>query len=659
MELKLVALGGLGEIGKNMMALEMSGTMLLIDAGVKFPDEKTPGVDLILPDFTYLLANQKRIAGIILTHGHEDHVGAVPYLLQQLSVPVYGTDITLGLTAGRAKELGVKMDLHTVKPGDRLPFGPFQVELLPVTHSVPGGLGLAIRTPLGMIVHSGDFKFDKTPVGGKPFDFERFAKITADGVLCLLCDSTNAEKPGFASSERTVKPGLERIFEKARNRIIVTTFASNVHRIQQIIETAALFNRKVAIDGMSMTRVVNTAQELGYLNIPEGQLIKVEDLSLFPRDQLVIITTGSQGEPLSALSRIATGEHRKIKIEAGDTVIFSADPIPGNERLVSETINNLFRLKAEVIYGTQAGVHVSGHAFREDIKTMLQISRPRYFIPIHGEYRHLVWSSRLAQEMGIRQENVLLLENGDMVSFTPGRAYVQGKVASAPNFVDGICIDEVKSEVIEDRRALAQEGVLVVAAVVSLDARKIFSGPLFITRGLLQEKDWLVWKILLHDQITALLRKMIEEEGGATHASPLLRIEEKIQEQTERFLAKRLKRRPLVLVSVLEGGGPILPSSQRNHAQKLKEELGGATHASPHLAVAPKADSPPLLLGKAAPGTPTAGKGKMRAGRTSTKVAKGKGEKRQTEKRVSQRKAGVKAEERLHGHTVTNEKKNK
>ena len=650
MELKLVALGGLGEIGKNMMALEMGGTMLVIDAGVKFPDEKTPGVDLILPDFSYLLANQKRIAGVILTHGHEDHVGAVPYLLQKLPVPVYGTDITLGLAAGRAKELGVKMDPHIVKPGDRLPFGPFQVELLPVTHSVPGGLGLAIRTPLGMIVHSGDFKFDKTPVGGKPFDFERFAKISADGVLCLLCDSTNAEKPGFASSERTVKPGLERIFEKARNRIIVTTFASNVHRIQQIIETAALFKRKVAIDGMSMTRVVNTAQELGYLNVPEGQLIKVEDLSLFPRDQLVIITTGSQGEPLSALSRIATGEHRKIKIEAGDTVIFSADPIPGNERLVSETINNLFRLKAEVIYGTQAGVHVSGHAFREDIKTMLQISRPRYFIPIHGEYRHLVWSSRLAQEMGVRQENILLLENGDMVSFTPGRAYVQGKVASAPSFVDGICIDEVKSEVIEDRRALAQEGVLVVTAVVSQDARKIFSGPLFTTRGLLQEKDWVVWETLLCDQITALLRKMIEEK------STLERIEEKIQEQTERFLAKRLKRRPLVLVSVLEGGSPVLPSPQRNHAQILKEGRG----AEPRLPVVPKVDGfPPRRLRKAAAQPPMAGKGKMGAGRTSTKVAKGKGEKHQTEKRVSQRSAGGKAEERLHGHTVTSEKKSK
>jgi len=652
LEIKLVALGGLGEIGKNMMALEMSGTMLLVDAGVKFPDEKTPGVDLILPDFSYLLANQKRIAGIILTHGHEDHVGSVPYLLQQLSVPVYGTDITLGLTAGRAKELGVKMDSHTVKPGDRLPFGPFQVELLPVTHSVPGGLGLAIRTPLGMIVHSGDFKFDKTPVGGKPFDFERFAKITADGVLCLLCDSTNAEKPGFASSERTVKPSLERYFEKARNRIIVTTFASNVHRIQQIIETAALFNRKVAIDGMSMTRVLNTAQELGYLNVPEEQLIKVEDLSLFPRNQIVIITTGSQGEPLSALSRIANGEHRKIKIEAGDTVIFSADPIPGNERLVSETINNLFRLKAEVIYGTQAGVHVSGHAFREDIKTMLQISRPRYFIPIHGEYRHLVWSSRLAQEMGVRQENVLLLENGDMVSFTPGRAYVQGKVASVPNFVDGICIDEVKSEVIEDRRALAQEGVLVVAAVVSPEVRKIISGPHFTTRGLLQEKDWVVWETLLCDQIAALLRKMIEDKVN------LERIEEKIQEQTERFLAKRLKRRPLVLVSVLEGGSPISPSTERNHAQMLKQ--GQASERK--LPAMPKVECPPPSpVRKTTVQPPLAGKGKKRVGRASMKVDKDKGEKRQTEKRSpqNQRKAGGKAEEKLHGHTIASEKKTK
>jgi ribonuclease J len=546
LELKLVALGGLGEIGKNMMALEMGKTMLVIDAGVKFPDEKTPGVDLILPDFSYLISNRDRIAGVILTHGHEDHVGSVPYLLQQMTVPLYGSDITLGLAAGRAKELGVKMDAHVVKPWDRVPFGPFQVEFLPVTHSVPGGFGLAIRTPLGIIVHSGDFKFDKTPVGGQPFDFDRFAKITADGVLCLLCDSTNSEEPGFSSSERAVKPVLEQIFEKARNRIIITTFASNVHRIQQIVETAAQFKRKVAIDGMSMTRVVTTAQELGYLEIPDDLQIKVEDLSQYERQQLVIITTGSQGEPLSALSRIANGEHRKIQIKAGDTVIFSADPIPGNERLVSETINNLFRQKAEVIYGPRAGVHVSGHAFREDIKTMIRISKPRFFIPIHGEYRHLVWSSRLAQEVGIRQENVLLLENGDMVNFTPGRAYLQGKVSSAATFVDGICLDEVESGVIKDRRMLSQEGVLVVSAVFDRQSKKLHEPPRFKSRGLLQEKDWAAWEALLQDQATLLLEKMLGD--AATHD----RMEAKLQEQLERFLAKKLKRHPLVLINLVE-----------------------------------------------------------------------------------------------------------
>lgn len=545
MNLEFLALGGLGEIGKNMLVFKFNDRFLVVDAGVKFPDEKTPGVDLIIPDFSYLVANREKVLAVLLTHGHEDHVGALPYLLQQIPAPVFGTDITLGLAEGRIKELGIDWNATPVTPGDTLHLGPFSVEFLQVTHSVPGCVGLAIKTSLGTVIYSGDFKFDQTPVDGRKIDLARFAELSRQGVLCLLCDSTNAERLGFAPSEQKVKAVFEEIFRSAPHRIIVTTFASNVHRIQQIITTAHEFRRKVLIDGMSLVRVVSVAQELGYLKIPEGTLIKTEDLSRFPRKSVVIITTGSQGEPLSALSRIASGEHKKIKLEPGDTVVFSADPIPGNETLVAETVDNLFRQKAEVIYGPFSDAHVSGHGFSEDIKLMINLTRPRYFIPVHGEYRHLVRSARLAQQMGIKESQVFILENGDIVSFSPGRAFVKGRISISANFVDGLSVDDLASTVLRERQHMAQEGIVVLLTYINRKKKKII-GPEIHFKGFLPEKIALEIQEELRQQVILVLNQCIGENLA------LNACKQKVREALQKTIFKKLKKRPLVLVDLLE-----------------------------------------------------------------------------------------------------------
>lgn len=545
MNLEFLALGGLGEIGKNMLVFKFNDRFLVVDAGVKFPDEKTPGVDLIIPDFSYLVANREKVLAVLLTHGHEDHVGALPYLLQQIPAPVFGTDITLGLAEGRIKELGIDWNATPVTPGDTLHLGPFSVEFLQVTHSVPGCVGVAIKTSLGTVIYSGDFKFDQTPVDGRKIDLARFAELSRQGVLCLLCDSTNAERLGFAPSEQKVKAVFEEIFRSAPHRIIVTTFASNVHRIQQIITTAHEFRRKVLIDGMSLVRVVSVAQELGYLKIPEGTLIKTEDLSRFPRKSVVIITTGSQGEPLSALSRIASGEHKKIKLEPGDTVVFSADPIPGNETLVAETVDNLFRQKAEVIYGPFSDAHVSGHGFSEDIKLMINLTRPRYFIPVHGEYRHLVRSARLAQQMGIKESQVFILENGDIVSFSPGRAFVKGRISISANFVDGLSVDDLASTVLRERQHMAQEGIVVLLTYINRKKKKII-GPEIHFKGFLPEKIALEIQEELRQQVILVLNQCIGENLA------LNACKQKVREALQKTIFKKLKKRPLVLVDLLE-----------------------------------------------------------------------------------------------------------
>ncbi len=545
MILKFVALGGLGEIGKNMMAFEFEGKILVVDAGVKFPDDRTPGIDFIIPDMSYLLANRNKVMAVILTHGHEDHVGSLPYLLQQIPVPVWGTDLTLGLAEKKLKELNVACEKHLIKPGEMITIKPFQVEFLPVTHSVPAGVSLAIHNKLGTIIHSGDFKFDQTPVDRNIINFHRLAELASRGVLCLLCDSTNAERIGYAPSEKSVKPVLEEIFRSCKHRIIITTFASNVHRLQQILSTAHDFKRKVVVDGMSLSGVVEVAQDLGYLSIPANLLIKTEEIPHYHRSELAIITTGSQGEPLSALARIAAGEHKKIKVEPGDMVIFSADPIPGNEILVAETIDNLFRQKADVIYGSGTGVHVSGHGYAGDIKMMINMVKPRYFIPIHGEYRHLVHCGRLAAEMGIGSENVFLLENGEVVNFTPGRAYPGGKIAAAARYVDGIFLDDLRSRVLRDRQILASEGAVFVSGAVSLKHRYIVAGPDFIFRGFLQEREIEEFQSELQAQSALLLKQLLVENNDVEFC------EQRFKDFLQRYLMKNLRRRPMILINIL------------------------------------------------------------------------------------------------------------
>lgn len=548
MILKFVALGGLGEIGKNMMAFELDGRILVVDAGVKFPDDRTPGIDFIIPDMSYLLANRDKVAAVILTHGHEDHVGALPYLLQQIQVPVWGTDLTLGLAEKKLKELNVTCQKHLIKPGQRISIKPFQIEFLPVTHSVPAGVSLVIHSELGTIIHSGDFKFDQTPVDRNTIDFHRLTELASKGVLCLLCDSTNAEKAGYAPSEKSVKHVLEEIFRSCKHRIIITTFASNVHRLQQIFSTAHDFKRKVVVDGMSLNGVVEVAQALDYLSVPDNLLIKTEEISYYHRSELVIITTGSQGEPLSGLARIASGGHKKIKIEPGDTVIFSADPIPGNETLVAETIDNLFRQKADVIYGPDKGVHVSGHGYAGDIKMMINMVKPRYFIPVHGEYRHLVHCGRLAEEMGIGSENVFLLENGEVVNFTPGRAFPGGKIVTAASYVDGIFLDDLGSRVLRDRQILSNEGAIFVSSAVDLKRRKVLAGPDFLFRGFLQEKEIEEFQAELRTQSTLLLEQLLAENNDVEFWG------QKIKDLLQRYLMKNLRRRPMILVNILSVG---------------------------------------------------------------------------------------------------------
>ena len=438
--IQLIPLGGLGEIGKNMWVVEYNQEILVIDAGLMFPEEEMLGIDIVIPDLTYLLEHAPQVKGIILTHGHEDHIGALPYVLRQLSVPVYGTKLTLGLAEGKLREHGLdgEAQLIPVRAGESRQIGQFKVDFINVNHSIAGVVAVAVHTPVGTIVHTADFKFDHTPVDGVVSDFRKFAELGDQGVLALLSDSTNVERPGYTPSERVLSESFEEYFRQAHGRIIVASFASNIHRVQQVVDAAAAHGRKVAFTGRSMVNVATIAMDLGYLQIPTGMLIEVEEIDTLPPDRVVIITTGSQGEPMSALSRMANSDHRRISIVPGDTVIISASAIPGNEKLVARTINYLFKQGARVIYEAISGVHVSGHASQEELKLMLNLVRPKFFIPIHGEYRHLVQHAELAAEVCVPRENIFIPENGDVLEFTAETGRVTGKVAAGPVLVDGL-----------------------------------------------------------------------------------------------------------------------------------------------------------------------------------------------------------------------------
>lgn len=547
-KLRIIPLGGVSEIGKNMTVIEYAGKILVIDCGLKFPDDEMLGVDIVIPDVTYLLERAEDIEGIILTHGHEDHIGALPYVLRQLNVPIWGSKLTLGILQPKLDEHKLSdVETHEIEVGDRVVIGSFDVETIRVSHSIPDGFGLAIRLPIGTIVHSGDFKFDQTPVDGKPADFSKFARIGAEGVLALMSDSTNVEKPGFVQSERVVGGMFEQVFSKAMGKIIVATFASNINRIQQVIDTASRFGRKVAVAGRSMAQNIEIAERLGYLSIPEGTLIKLEEIpNLYPVE-VVVMTTGSQGEPLSALTRIATNDHKKVKVEKGDTVIISATPIPGNEDLVSRTINRLFSRGAKVIYDGVAPVHVSGHGYREEVKLLLSLTKPKYAIPVHGEPRHIARFRELAAEMSIPSENVFGLEVGNILEISKDSAELAGNVTAGDVLVDGIGVGDVGDIVLRDRRHLAYDGVFIIVLSLDQETGELVAGPDIISRGFIYMEEA---EDLIEEARQVVLTTL--ENIGVDAATELSTVKSDVRSAVAKLLYSKTHRRPMVIPIIME-----------------------------------------------------------------------------------------------------------
>jgi len=547
-KLQIIPLGGLGEIGKNMTVIRVDDEILVIDSGLMFPDEDMLGIDLVIPDISYLLENRDLIKAIVLTHGHEDHIGALPYVLKQIDVPVYGTRLTLGILEGRLKENNVdSSNLHPVMQGDIINAGCFSVGFIRVNHSIPDAVGLSIKTPVGMIVHTGDFKLDYTPVDGKMTDFRRFSDLGNKGVLVMMADSTNAEREGHTPSERTVGVAFDKAFHNARGRIIIATFSSNVHRIQQVIDTACRYKRKVAVLGRSMVNVVNISLELGYINAPEGMLIDIDEINNYSMSQVVIITTGSQGEPMSALTRMSMSDHRKVGIVPGDTIIISATPIPGNEKLVSKTIDNLLKQGANVIYGRANGIHVSGHASQEELKLMHNLVRPKFFIPVHGEYRHLVRHAKLAQELGMPKENIFISENGQVLEFTRETGIVAGKVTSGKVLVDGLGVGDVGNIVLRDRRQLSQDGILIIVVTMNKASGLVVSGPDIVSRGFVYVRE----SEALMDEAREKVKQALEkcEDGKITEWST---IKSNVRDALGRYLYEKTRRRPMILPIIME-----------------------------------------------------------------------------------------------------------
>lgn len=547
-KVQIIPLGGLGEIGKNMTVFKYGDDIILIDAGLMFPEDDMLGIDLVIPDFTYLIENRDKVRAIFLTHGHEDHIGALPYVLKQIDVPVYGTALTLGILEGRLKENGVSSEgLCVIKPGDKIKAGAFNLEFIRVNHSIPDAISIAIHTPIGTIIHTGDFKFDHTPVDGQVTQFNKFAEFGDRGVLALLADSTNAERPGVTPSEKMVGQTFDDEFRYAKNRIIIATFSSNVHRIQQVIDTAVKYKRKVAVIGRSMVNVVNIALELGYLKAPEGVLIDIDETNNYTADKIVIITTGSQGEPMSALTRMAMNDHKKVDIMPGDTVIISATPIPGNEKLVARTIDHLYKLGADVIYEKSNGVHVSGHASREEIKLMHNLVRPKFFMPVHGEYRHLIKHAGLAQDLGMPKENIVIAENGCVVELTRNSIGIAGRIPAGKILVDGLGVGDVGKIVLRDRRQLSQDGIMIVVVTIEKETCRVVSGPDIVSRGFVYVREAEGLMDDARDKVQAALEKC--EENGVSEWSA---IKSAIRDSLGRFLYEKTRRRPMILPIIME-----------------------------------------------------------------------------------------------------------
>ena len=547
--LRICPLGGLGEIGKNITLYEYGDDMFLVDCGMSFPDEDMPGIDIVIPDFSYVVKNVDRIKGLIVTHGHEDHIGGIPYLLKECNIPIYGTALTLGLVEGKLREhkLFESAKLNVIKPGDYIKLGSFGIEFIHVNHSIPDAVAVAVHTPVGVVVQTGDFKIDTTPIDGEVIDLARFAELGKQGVLALLSDSTNAERPGFTPSESIVGDSFSTLFKKAqKKRIIVATFSSNIHRVQQIIDEAVRCNRKVAVLGRSMLNVVQVASQLGYLTVPDGVLVDIDMIKGYMPEQLVIITTGSQGEPMSALHRMAFGDHRKVSVGSGDFVIISATPIPGNEKLVTKVINELLKLGAQVVYEKMYDVHVSGHACQEELKIMLELTKPKFFIPVHGEQKHLVKHAMLAESMGIKHENILITSIGKIIEIGNTMKIVD-TVQAGSVLVDGFGVGDVGNVVLRDRKHLAEDGIIVVAVSVDSVTREVLSGPEIISRGFVYVKE----AEGIMDNATEVACDVLER-CYVSNVQDWNTVKSRLRDGLSRYLYEQTGRSPMILPVILE-----------------------------------------------------------------------------------------------------------
>ena len=547
--LRIIPLGGLGEIGKNITAIGYEDEIIVIDCGISFPDEDMYGIDLVIPDIKYLLDNKDKVKGLFLTHGHEDHIGAIPYILKQINMPVYGTKLTIGLVESKLKEHDMlsKTNLIPISPGESIKLNKLIIEFIRVTHSIAESCALAIHTPIGIVLHTGDFKIDYTPIDGKVMDLNRIAQLGQEGILLLMADSTNVERAGHSLSEKIIGETLNRIISNANGRVIVATFASNIHRMQQIADASMMYNRKIVFSGRSMENISNVAMDLGYLHIPEESIVGIEDLNRYPSDKITIITTGSQGEPMAGLSRIAYGSHRHISIEQDDLFIISASPIPGNDKLVSRVINQLYRKGVEVIYEDLEDIHVSGHAYKEELKLIHTLVKPKYFMPVHGEYRHLKHHSDLALKLGMDKSNVFTLETGQVLEISQDKAIATEKVHTGVVFVDGIGVGDVGNIVLRDRRDLARDGMVTIVVAINKETYSIVSGPDIITRGFIyaRESEGLIKKIkdVAKEEIEICLENNIIEWKV---------LKSGVRKSVEQLLYHKTKRRPSVFPIIME-----------------------------------------------------------------------------------------------------------
>lgn len=547
-KLKIIPLGGLGEIGKNITAIEYDNDIIIIDCGMAFPEDEMLGIDIVIPDISYLLKNRDKVKGLFLTHGHEDHIGAIPYVLKKINIPVYGTRLTIGLVGNKLLEHKLEdVSLNVINPGEHVKEGNFKVNFIGTNHSIPDSVGFAIETPVGTVIHTGDFKIDYTPINGNVIDLNTFAEFGRKGVLIALSDSTNVERSGYTQSERVVGNKFMDVFKKCNQRIIVATFASNIHRVQQIVNAAVTYDRKVAVSGRSMVNVIKVAQELGYLDIPEDTFININDLKKYKDEEIVLITTGSQGEPMSALTRMANSDHKKLEIKEGDMVIISANPIPGNEKTVARVINMLYKKGADVLYDGLEEIHVSGHARQEELKLMLTLLKPKFFMPVHGEYRHLRHHAKLAMQLGMKEENIIIAQTGDVIELNNKSAQINGTVPSGNILVDGLGVGDVGNIVLRDRKHLSENGLIIVVITMDKSTGDIISGPDIISRGFVYVRENVDLIEESRENVNIALNKCKEsctKDWGT--------IKNMIKDDLSSFIYDKIQRSPMILPIIME-----------------------------------------------------------------------------------------------------------